>query len=256
MVSGISVIDVWLYSLTSVAIVSLISLVGILAFSLKEEYLKKGLLYLVSLSAGGLFGDAFIHMIPEALEEGEFGIHVSMLILFGITSSFVVEKFLRWRHCHIPTSEEHPHSFAYMNLFGDAVHNFIDGLIIGGSYLVTKPFGAATTLAVIFHEIPQEIGDFGVLRYGGFSKSKAVFFNFSTAITAVFGAIVALSLGSLAKDFIPYLIPFAAGNFIYIAGSDLIPELRREEEGLMKSALQLAAFVLGVLILLSLVFLE
>ncbi len=256
MVSGIAVIDVWLYSLASVAIVSLISLVGILTFSLKEEYMKRGVLYLVSLSAGGLFGDAFVHMIPEALEEGEFGIHVSMLILLGITSSFVVEKFLHWRHCHIPTSEEHPHSFAYMNLFGDAVHNFIDGLIIGGSYLVTLPFGAATTLAVIFHEIPQEIGDFGVLRYGGFTKYRALAFNFSTALTAVFGAIVALSLGVLAQDFIPLLIPFAAGNFIYIAGSDLIPELRREEEGFLKAALQLAAFILGVLILLSLIFLE
>lgn len=256
MVSGIAVIDVWLYSLASVAIVSLISLVGILTFSLKEEYMKRGVLYLVSLSAGGLFGDAFVHMIPEALEEGEFGIHVSMLILLGITSSFVVEKFLHWRHCHIPTSEEHPHSFAYMNLFGDAVHNFIDGLIIGGSYLVTLSFGAATTLAVIFHEIPQEIGDFGVLRYGGFTKYRALAFNFSTALTAVFGAIVALSLGVLAQDFIPLLIPFAAGNFIYIAGSDLIPELRREEEGFLKAALQLAAFILGVLILLSLIFLE
>jgi zinc and cadmium transporter len=250
------VLDVWLYSLASVAIVSLISLIGILTFSLKEEYLKSGVLYLVSLSAGGLFGDAFVHMIPEALEEGEFGIHVSMLILLGITSSFVVEKFLHWRHCHIPTSEEHPHSFAYMNLFGDAVHNFIDGLIIGGSYLVALPFGAATTIAVIFHEIPQEIGDFGVLRYGGFTKYRALIFNFSTALTAVFGAIVALSLGVLAQDFIPFIIPFAAGNFIYIAGSDLIPELRKEEEGFLKAALQLAAFILGVLILFSLIFLE
>ena len=138
----------------------------------------------------------------------------------------------------------------------DGFHNFIDGIIIGVSFLISIPVGIATTIAVILHEIPQEIGDFGVLRYGGFSKSKAVFFIFSTAITAVFGAIVALSLGSIASVFIPYLIPFAAGNFIYIAGSDLIPELRREEEGLLKSSLQLAAFILGVLILLSLVFLE
>ena len=130
---------VWLYSLASVVIVSLISIVGVLTFSLKEEALKKILLYFVSFSAGGLFGDAFIHLIPEATEESGFGIHVSLLILFGIIVSFTVEKFLQWRHCHIPTSEEHPHSFAYMNLFGDAVHNFIDGLIIGGSYFVSRP---------------------------------------------------------------------------------------------------------------------
>jgi len=245
-----------MYSLVSVIIVSLISLVGVLAFSLKEEYLKKILLYLVSFSAGGLFGHAFIHMIPEAVGENGFGLQVSLYILIGIITSFSVEKFLQWRHCHIPTSEEHPHSFAYMNLFGDAVHNFIDGLIIGGSYLASIPLGVATTLAVVFHEIPQEIGDFGVLIYGGFNKSRAIFFNFSTALMAIFGAIVALSVGFLIQDFIPFLIPFAAGNFIYIAGSDLIPELHKEEPGLLKSALQLTAFVLGVLILFSLVFLE
>ena len=247
---------VWIYGLLSVVIVSIVSLVGVLTFSLKQEDLRKILLYFVSFSAGGLFGDAFIHLIPQATEESGFGIHVSVPILLGIIFSFVVERFLQWRHCHIPTSEEHPHSFVYMNLFGDAVHNFIDGLIIGGSYLASIPLGVATTLAVIFHEIPQEIGDFGVLIYGGFSKSRALFFNFLTALTAIFGAIVALSLGSLTQVFVPFLIPFAAGSFIYIAGSDLIPELRKEEPGPLKAALQLTALVLGVLILFSLVFLE
>jgi len=246
---------VWLYSLVSVVIVSFISLVGVLTFSLRDES-SKMLLYLVSFSAGGLFGDAFIHLIPEAVEESGFGAHISLYILLGIIVSFVVEKFFQWRHCHVPTSEEHPHSFAYVNLFGDAVHNFIDGLIIGGSYLANIPLGMATTLAVVFHEIPQEIGDFGVLIYGGFNKSRAIFFNFSTALTAIFGAMVALSMGFLIQDFIPFLIPFAAGNFIYIAGSDLIPELRKEEPGLLKSTLQLIAFVLGVAILFSLVSLE
>jgi len=226
---------------------------------MKEEKLKRLLLYLVSFSAGGLFGDAFIHLIPEAAGENGFGLQVSLYILIGIIASFIVEKFFQWRHCHIPTSEEHPHTFAYMNLFGDAVHNFIDGLIIGGSYLASIPgysLGVATTLAVVFHEIPQEIGDFGVLIYGGFNKSKALFFNFSTALTAIFGAIVALGLGFYIQGSIPFLVPFAAGNFIYIAGSDLIPELRKEEPGLLKSTLQLTAFVLGVLVLLSLVLLE
>ena len=247
---------VWLYGLASVIIVSLISLVGVLTFSLREENLKKILLHLVSFSAGGLFGHAFIHMIPEAVGQNGFGLQTSLYILTGIITSFVVEKFFQWRHCHIPTSEEHPHPFAYMNLFGDAIHNFIDGLIIGGSYLANIPLGMATTLAVIFHEIPQEIGDFGVLIYGGFKKSRAILFNFSTAFTAIFGAIVALSVGFLIQDFIPFIIPFAAGNFIYIAGSDLIPELRKDEPGFPKSVLQLTSFVLGVLVLLSLVFLE
>jgi zinc and cadmium transporter len=247
---------VWLYTIVSVVVVSLISVVGLLVFPVKKESLRTTLSVLVSFSVGGLFGDTFIHLIPKAAEESGFGIQVSLSILFGIIVSFVVERFLQWRHCHIPTSEEHPHSFAYMNIFGDAVHNFIDGLIIGGSYLANAQLGIATTLAVVLHEIPQEMGDFAVLIYGGFTKSRAVFVNFLSALTAVFGAIVALCLGSLIGGFVPFLIPFAAGSFIYIAGSDLIPELRKEEPGLYKSSLQLAAIVLGVLVLFSLTLLH
>jgi zinc and cadmium transporter len=246
----------WLLGLTSVIIISAISLVGVLVLWLKDQQLKKILLYLVSFSVGGLFGDAFIHLIPEAIEESGFGTSISLLILLGILFSFVVEKFLQWRHCHIPTSSEHPHSFAYMNLFGDAVHNLIDGLIVGGSYLVSIPIGVSTTLAVIFHEIPQELGDFGVLIHGGFNKKKAVWFNFLTALTAILGAIIAFVVGTTLKSFIPLLIPFAAGNFIYIAGSDLIPELRKDEPDLKKATLQVVSITLGVVIMLLVLLLE
>ncbi len=246
----------WINGLISTIIVSLLSTVGILTFTLKERDLKRIILYLVSFSAGGLFGDAFIHLIPEAVEKNGFGIDASISILLGIVTSFIIEKFFQWRHCHILTSEEHPHSFAYMNLFGDSVHNFLDGLIIGGSYLVSAQLGIATTMAVIFHEIPQEIGDFGVLLYGGFKKKKALLYNFLTALTALGGTITALSLGSIINNLTAYLIPFAAGNFIYIAGSDLIPELRKEEPQPLNSTLQLSSFVLGVLVLLSLVWFE
>jgi len=246
----------WILGLTSVIVISAVSLTGVIVLWLKDKQLEKILLYLVSFSVGGLFGDAFIHLIPEAIEEGGFGISVSLLILLGILFSFVVEKFLQWRHCHIPTSSEHPHSFAYMNLFGDTVHNLIDGLIVGGSYLVSIPIGISTTLAVIFHEIPQEIGDFGVLIHGGFDKKKAVWFNFSTALTAVLGAIIALVLGATLEGFIPLLIPFAAGNFIYIAGSDLIPELRKDEPNLKKAAMQIVSITLGVGIMLLVLLLE
>ncbi len=247
---------VWSYSLVSVFVVSLISLVGILTFSLKVEKLKKALTYLVGFSSGALFGDTFIHLIPEAMEQGGSELQMPFFAILGIIISFSVERFLQWRHCHIPTSGDHPHTFAYMNLFGDAIHNFIDGIIIGASYLAGIQIGIATTLAVVFHEIPQEIGDFGVLIYGGFHKSRALLFNFLTALTAVVGTIVALSLGIFAESFIPPLIPFAAGNFIYIAGSDLLPELRKDEPALVKSILQLVSFVVGVAILASLVFLE
>jgi zinc and cadmium transporter len=222
----------------------------------KRPTAEKILLYLVSFSAGGLFGDAFIHLIPEAMAENNSGTSVSLLIILGILSSFVLERFLQWRHCHIPTSNEHPHSFAYMNLFGDAIHNLIDGLIVGGSYMVSIPIGISTTLAVIFHEVPQELGDFGVLIHGGFNKKKAVWFNFLTALTAILGATIALIIGATIEGFIPLLMPFAAGNFIYIAGSDLIPELRKDEPNPKKATLQVASITLGVLTMLLLLLLE
>ncbi len=246
----------WLVGLISVIVVSLISLVGILSLMLSDKKLAKILLYLVSFSAGSLFGDAFIHLIPEAIEGNESGTLVSVLIIFGILASFAVERFLQWRHCHIPTSTEHPHSFAYMNLFGDGVHNMIDGLIVGGSYLISVPIGVGITLAVIFHEIPQEIGDFCVLIYGGFNKMRALWLNFVTALTAIAGALTAIVLSSVVQGFIPLLIPFAAGNFIYIAGSDLIPELRKDTPEPKKAAMQMISIILGVTIMALLLLLE
>jgi len=246
--------NVWIYSLASVLIVSLISFVGVLTLSIKADKLKKILLYMVSFSAGALFGDAFIHLLPEVIEEFGFGVNISIYVLLGIGCFFIIEKFIHWRHCHI-TSEEHVHPFAMMNLVGDGVHNFIDGLIIAASYLVSIPVGIATTLAVILHELPQEIGDFGVLLHGGFSKGKALFYNFVTALTAVLGAIVSLLISSYVENITMFLIPFAAGGFIYIAGSDLIPEIHKEVE-VKKSLLQFIAIVLGVLVMLLLLLLE
>ena len=246
----------WILGIASVILISAVSLTGVLVLWVKDKQLEKILLYLVSFSVGGLFGDAFIHLIPEAIEEGGFGISVSLLILMGILFSFIVEKFLQWRHCHILTSNEHPHSFAYMNLFGDAVHNLIDGLIVGGSYLVSIPIGISTTLAVVFHEIPQELGDFGVLIHGGFNKNKAFWFNLLTALAAILGAVIAFVAGTTLEGFTPLLIPFAAGNFIYIAGSDLIPELRKDEPDLKKAMLQVISIILGVVVMLMVLLLE
>jgi len=247
--------SVWIYTLISVFIVSLISLIGILTIPLKDETLKKILLYMVSFSAGALFGDAFIHLLPEVAEKSGFGLKISLYVLSGIAIFFVVEKIIHWRHCHIPTSEEHPHPFVYMNIIGDSIHNFIDGLIIGGSYLSSIPLGIATTLAVIFHEIPQEIGDFGVLLHGNFSKAKALVVNFITALTAVIGAIFSLLLSSYVRNLTTFIVPFAAGGFIYIAGSDLIPELHKETK-LEKSIVQLIVFLLGIFAMALLILIE
>lgn len=245
----------WLYTLSSVFIVSLISLIGVFAFSVRQDKLQKMLIYLVSLSAGTLLGDAFIHLIPEAFENAENIARVSLYILAGIILFFVLEKFFHWRHCHEVACEDHPHPFSYMILAGDAVHNFIDGMIIAGSYLISVPVGIATTIAVFFHEIPQELGDFGSLLHGGLTRAKAIFFNFLTALTAVVGAVLVLILHGGAEKIAEFLVPFAAGGFIYIASADLIPEIHKHTE-LKKSVGQLLAFLLGIAIMFGLLALE
>ncbi len=240
--------EIIIYTLLSVIIVSFISLIGVLSLSVNIKFIKKMLLYFVSFAAGALFGDAILHLMPEAFEKNN-AIIVSLFILLGIAVSFFIEKVINWRHCHHYDNDEHcKHkykAFTYMNLIGDSVHNFIDGLIIAGSYLVSIPLGISTTLAVVFHEIPQEIGDFAVLIHGGFSKEKALFFNFLTALTAIIGALVALFLTRYVPGLNNVLVPFAAGTFIYIAGSDLIPELHKEVD-LKKSALQFLMFLIGI----------
>jgi zinc and cadmium transporter len=246
-------LETWIYSLLSVLIVSSISVIGLFTISLKDDVLKKILLYLVSFSVGGLLGDAFIHILPQAIEMNT-SLSLSAYILSGILISFIVEKFIHWRHCHIPTSRMHPHPFALMNLVGDGVHNFIDGLI-GASYLTSFQVGFATTMAVILHEIPQEMGDFGVLLHGGFEKKRALLMNFVTALTAVVGVIISLVLFSFIGGLTAFLLPFTIGSFVYIASSDLIPELHKETEPI-KSLIELLMIIAGISMMLLLLLLE
>jgi zinc and cadmium transporter len=178
-----------------------------------------------------------------------------LFIIIGLLLFFILEKFIHWRHCHIPTCKGHPHPVATMNLFGDALHNLIDGMVIGASYLASIPLGITTTIAVVLHEIPQEISDFGVLVYGGFSKKKALMMNFFSALTSVLGAIVTFVIGSKISFFSTILVPITAGGFIYIAGSDLIPELHKEVN-VSKSILQFLSIILGVGVMLALLLLE
>lgn len=249
-------IVIWLYSLISVSIVSIVALVGVFFLSLSRQRLQRVLLYLVSFAVGGLFGDAFLHLLPEAFEKLGDNFFPPLYILAGIFLFFIVEKIVRWRHCHIP---EHEHQnckpAALMNLVGDGLHNFIDGVLIAASFIVDLKLGLATSLAVILHEIPQEIGDFGVLLHSGFTVKKALFFNFLSALTAFLGVLLTLFLSQIMENFSLFIIPIAAGGFIYIAGADLIPELQHEIN--WKSSLkQLLTMVLGVLIMFSLLFLE
>jgi zinc and cadmium transporter len=248
--------QVWLYSLISVLIVSAVSLVGVFTLSVKAKKLKSFLIYVISFSAGALLGDVFLHLLPEITTSG-LALKTSLYILLGLTIFFLLEKVIQWQHCHaIVTDDDHIHPFAYMNLVGDGLHNFIDGLIISASYIISIPAGIATTIAVVLHEIPQEIGDFGVLIHGGFSKGRAIFLNFVSALFAVLGAIIALWLSDIVENIELILVPIAIGGFIYIAGSDLIPELHKDSDNLGKSILQLIAFILGIAIMFALLFLE
>ncbi len=244
--------NIWLYSIISVFIVSLVSFSGILTLSIKKEKLKNFLIYFVSFSAGALLGDVFIHLLPEVIEE--YSNYVSLIFIYvlaGILASFLLEKIICWRHCHLPITKNHIHQFAWMNLWGDFFHNFIDGLTIAAAFLLNIPAGIATVLAVIFHEIPQEIGDFGVLLHGGFKVKKALLLNFLTALTALLGGIVGLLLNNKIENLTLFLIPFAAGNFIYIASSDLIPELHKETK-IKKGLIQIITFLLGICVMYGL----
>lgn len=245
--------NVWFSSLISVIIVSLISFAGVFTLAVKEKNLQKVLLFFVSFSAGALFGGAFLHLLPEAVTEYGFGLNISLYLILGILLFFVLEKFIHWRHCHIVTSEKHPHPLAYMNLIGDGLHNFIDGLIIGGAYLANFSLGFATTIAVVVHEIPQEIGDFGVLLHAGLSKWKALFYNFLSALTAVLGVVVSLLIAANVDNYLMFLLPLTAGGFIYIAGADLIPELHKECV-VSKSFMQLLFIILGIAVMALLKF--
>lgn len=247
--------NTWLFAFVSVVVVSLLSLVGVLTLSVQEKYIRKAILYLVSFAVGALFGDALIHLLPEAFENIGSSLTVSLLVLSGIVIFFVLEKFVCWRHCHIIESEKHYHPVVVMNLVGDFIHNFLDGIIIGASYVVSIPLGLATTIAVVLHEIPQEIGDFGVLIHGGLSVKKALLYNFFSALAALLGLFLVFALGSLASSFSIYLLPVAAGGFLYIAGSDLIPELKHETK-IAASIGQLLAIILGIGVMMALLLIE
>ncbi|MDH7507171.1 MAG: ZIP family metal transporter [Candidatus Thermoplasmatota archaeon] len=235
------------YIIVSTFLIALIAFVGIFTLLIKEKLLEKILLILVSLSAGALMGGAFLHLIPEAVEKVEKNnIDAFIFILIGFILFFVIEKVLHWRHCHNGHCDVH--TFSYMNLVGDSVHNFIDGLIIAASFSASISLGFSTIIAVAAHEIPQEIGDFGVLIYGGFQKKKALALNFLVALTIVAGGVIGFFLSKNIEQIVTFLLPFAAGGFIYIAATDLIPEIKKELN-MKKYMGTLFVFILGILIM-------
>ena len=261
-----------IYSILSVIVVSLVSLVGIFFLSLSRRVLDKVIFVLVSLSVGVLFGDVFVHILPELFHEaGVYASAIPVAVFVGTLTFFVLEKFFRWHHAHsisedvdcvdcevdASLSEHHSDDKSHignMVMFGDGLHNLIDGIVITASFMTSVPLGIATTIAVLFHEIPQEISDFGVLLHAGYSRMRALVLNFTSALVALLGVLIVVFF----KDVDGFLIlanAFTAGGFLYIAGSDLVPELHRTTH-VGKSVIQFGAIVLGFVIMMLLTLLE
>jgi zinc and cadmium transporter len=241
--------------LISSFLVSLIALIGIILTPLKFDRLKKILIYFVSFSTGALLGGAFFHLLPEVVETQGFTFTISALIIGGIVLFFILEKIIHWHHDLVPFEREHAHPLAAMSLVGGGFHNLLDGLVIGASYLISVPVGIAITTAIVFHKIPKEMGWFGVLVHGGFSRSKALIYNYISSIFTIVGALLALAASNYVENIQLFIIPIAVGGFIYLAGSNLIPELHKEH-GVSKSILQLITMLAGISVMILLLFLE
>lgn len=234
-----------MWTLASTVMISMIAFVGIIALSLRKK-LDEIVIILVSLSTGALIGGAFFHLIPEAIESSSDVESVFVYVILGFVVFFLIEKILHWRHCHDAKCKVH--TFGYMNLIGDVVHNFLDGMIVAAAWISSFELGLTTTIAIIFHEIPQEIGDFGVLVHSGFKRGRAIVLNFVVALTVVLGGVAGFFLSSMVENFVPFLLPLAAGGFIYIASSDLIPEFR-SVGGVKKSVVTFTVFLIGIVLM-------
>jgi zinc and cadmium transporter len=234
-------------------------LVGIYALSLKEKTLHSILLVLVAFSAGSILGAAYFDLLPEALGLFEEESVVFIYITFGFVLFFFLERFIYWYHGHghetdisAKTADRASNKgFAYLNLIGDGIHNFVDGMVIAASFLLGFSVGLATTVAVIFHELPQEMGDYGILVYAGFKRKRALLLNFVVALVVILGGISAVFFIETVEALSGLLIAFSAGGFIYLAASELIPELH-EEKSFKKSVVQFVMFILGISLVWSL----
>jgi len=224
----------------------LLAFVGALSFLLSKKSLNKIIPFLVAFAIGALLGGALFHFIPEAIEELKL-IWTVLLAALGFGLFYLIERFLHWHHCK--HGECPKHHFTYLILIGDGVHNFIDGLIIAASFIISIPIGIISSIIILLHELPQEIGDFGVLIHGGFSRTKALVYNFLSQLTAVLGGVLGFYLIGLQEQAI-YLLPIAAGGFLYIALVDLIPEVFKEKNK-MQAVLNVLLILLGMGILMS-----
>ena len=219
--------SVFLTSLIFAFLISLLSVVGIIFVSFQSKTLNKLLFFIISFSAGTLLGGAFFHLLPETLEKYNNLNSIFTFLVIGFVVFFALEKILRWHHCHNQECESHKH-IGKLSLVGDFFHNIIDGIVIISAFSVDFKFGLSIVLAIAVHEIIQEIGDFGVLIYSGYTKARALVYNFISATSILIGVVLGHFLINNVNDLNKFLLPLAAGGFIYIASSDLIPQLHQE----------------------------
>lgn len=229
-------------------LMSALALVGAVTVVLPERQLQRLLLPLVALAAGSLLGGAFFHMIPAAVRQADDLLSLLFWVLVGFSSFLALEQFLHWHHCHRADAACGT-PVTYLILLGDGLHNFLGGLAVAGAFLLDVRVGITTWLAAAAHEVPQELGDFGVLVHSGWGKGRALLFNVISASTFLLGGVIAY-LVSFEMD-VSFLLPFAAGNFIYIAASDLVPEVNRQRD-MKRSVLHFGCFLGGVTVLYSL----
>ncbi len=234
------------FALLSVILISFISLSGAVLFFACGKFINKVILVLVAFAAGTLLGASFFDLLPEAVEKGSASIFSYVLV--GMLIFFAMERYIHWHHCHSGNDIKKHHPMTYLNLIGDAFHNFVDGCLIAAGFIVSFPLGLVTSFAITMHEIPQEISDFAILIHGGFSKKKAIFFNFIFSLTSVLGVIITFVFASQVNGLIPVILAVAAGGFIYLATADLIPEIHKETNR-KNIILQSAALLLGVLLI-------
>lgn len=222
-----------------------IALTGSITLLLKESTLERIIMPLVAFAAGSLLGGAFFHMLPSAADRIADPVVLYAWTLAGFTVFFALEQILHWHHCRRASSDCRK-PLTHLILIGDGLHNFLGGLGVAGVFLVDVRLGIAAWIAAAAHEVPQELGDFAVLIHGGWSKKKALLFNLLSGLTFLIGGVAAW-LASTTID-VTFLVPFAAGNFIYIGASDLVPEVNKHGS-FAANAVSFACFIGGIALL-------